>query len=160
MKPPRYPREALIALRETEKESAALTLAEANAKQRAQAEVAALAASEVCAHDEARVQVEREEREGLSAGLRASELQQLSAFQVGADFARTRLESDAATAQTELERRASETEMQRSELGVAYGKHEASVRDRLHWEAERRKKLIAVEEEATEDAFLGRKKGV
>jgi hypothetical protein len=158
MKPPQYRREALIALRETEKDAAARTLAEASAKERAQALAAELAASDLCAHDEARAQVERQERQGLSEGLRASELQQLSAFQTGADFERTRLESEAQAAQTALERRALETETQRVELGAAYNKHEASVRDRVLWETERRKKLLAVEEEAAEDAFLGRKK--
>lgn len=156
MRPPRYPREALVSLRDTKKDAQAVQLREAVAHERVRSEALVQAQHAVATHEQATADVLSAEAERLAAdGLRAADLQQLGAYQVAASQTHAQLLRVRAEEQQALSHSQRLTTEQRAALAVAHGEHDAALRDRIRWEEAEQKRVNAKEEEEMEDAFLG-----
>jgi hypothetical protein len=155
----KFPRAALVTVRETKKDAEARELHAAKLREQAQAEARAQAQAALSTHQATKQAIETKEREALAeSGVRAGDLQQLGAYQVRAEAEQAELTQHAEEA-TQLHRaRTQEAEQAKLDLARAHGEHEAALRDKTAWLARERHVALAKEEDQMEEAFMGAKK--
>ena len=154
MRPPRYPLEPLVKLREDQADAAVRGLA------------AAVAGRDAAERDRHKAEQQRDDHEAEAAAVRAAELEALAGGELRvADLARggaweTRVASEGGAIASAVERslgaetRAREAERSaQGEVAARTAGAEVVGADRARWQDALRKKAGAREEEAAEEAF-------
>jgi hypothetical protein len=155
----KFPRAALVTVRETRKDADARELHAAKLREQAQAQARVEAEAARVAQVASNREIEAKERAQLAdTGLRAGDLQQLGAYQVRAQHELGQLEQRADEATQMLQARTQETEQAKLDLARTHGEHEAALRDKAAWLARERQIALTKEEDQMEEAFMGAKK--
>jgi hypothetical protein len=154
----KFPRAALVTVRETKKDAEARELHAATKREQAQAQAVAEAEAALHSHQATTQEIEAEERGRLAEGIRAGDLQQLGAYQVRAEQEQAQLAQRTEEATQLHEAGIAESEQAKLDLARAHGEHEAALRDKAAWLARERLIALTKEEDQMEEAFMGAKK--